>query len=158
MKNRSIFSSVLLLVLLLFVVPSVTMANSGIVVESGALKIDIELTKWLTVEFNTGIHVSEVVELREKNIEYGDISMAYALAAESGSPVRKILDMRYEDKMGWGKIARQLGVKVSDAVHRASSVLNKSGLEQEGNRIKGYVDEKDDDKDAHPGHIKHKQK
>jgi hypothetical protein len=60
--------------------------------------------------------------------------------------------------MGWGKIARQLGVKVSDAVHRASSVLNKSGLEQEGNRIKGYVDEKDDDKDAHPGHIKHKQK
>jgi hypothetical protein len=158
MKNRGIISSVLLLVLLLFIVPSVTTANSAVVVESGALKIDIELTKWLSIEFNTGIRVSEVVELRENNIEYGDISMAYALAAESGTSVREILSMRNEEKMGWGKIARKLGVKVSDAVHRASSVLNKAGLEHEGNRIKSYNDEKDDDKDTTPGHVKHKNK
>ncbi len=44
-------------------------------------------------------------------IGYGGIHHALVLAEKSGKTVDEILAMKTEDKMGWGKITKELGLK-----------------------------------------------
>lgn len=139
-----------------------SVVSAAVIVECSPVTVEIELTKWISIELDTGIRVCDIVELRNKNFKYGEMALAYGLAAESGRPVSEILDMRYDEKMGWGKIAHRLGVKVSDARHRAASVLDKSGLSGESSELDIYleinIDNSDDSHDHGKGNPKGKHK
>lgn len=109
--------------------------------------LDIDFVKGLSIEFgNISLSFCDVTRHREKNFGYGEMAIAQGLSSISGRSLSHIVHMRTEHKMGWGKIAKELGVKVSDAVHRSSSVLDRVGLSGEAARIRIDIDLSDDDK------------
>ncbi|MBL6990219.1 MAG: hypothetical protein ISR65_10595 [Bacteriovoracaceae bacterium] len=52
-------------------------------------------------------------ELRGKGMSYSGIMFSSDIARQSGKRVEDIAKMRMEDKKGWGKIAKDVGVKRS---------------------------------------------
>jgi|GEM_PF-4856506 len=48
--------------------------------------------------------------LHDKGMNDSQITMAAALAKESGKSIDDIVKMRLDEKMGWGKIAKELGI------------------------------------------------
>lgn len=151
--------AIALAVLMLAALPSAPALakHRGAAVECEPLAVEVELTHWLSLEFNTGIQVCEVRHWRGRDMGYGEIALAYGLAAESGWPVSDIMFMRQDEKMGWGKIAHRLGVNLSDAVHRASYALENAHMNDESSRIIIILDSDNDDtpRDMPPGKAKH---
>ncbi len=108
--------------------------------------LDIDFSKAISLEFDKiDLALCDVTGNREKGFGYGEMSIAQGLSSISGTPLSRVMQMKTEQKMGWGKIAKQLGVKVSDAVHRSTSVLERVGLSGEAARIRVNVDLSDDD-------------
>ena len=108
--------------------------------------LDLDFSKAISVEFGKiDFSLCDVTSNREKGFGYGEMSIAQGLSTISGTSLSHVMQMRTEQKMGWGKIAKQLGVKVSDAVHRSASVLEKVGLSGEAARIRVNIDLPDDD-------------
>jgi len=52
----------------------------------------------------------QIKSMQDKGLTYPQMAMASALAEKSGKTLDTILKMRVDDKMGWGKIAKELGV------------------------------------------------
>lgn len=52
----------------------------------------------------------QIKTLRESGISYPQLAMASQLSKTSQKPLEEVLKMRTEQKMGWGKIAKELGV------------------------------------------------
>ena len=67
----------------------------------------------------------DVQDYRAKKLGYGEISILLALAAKqegtSAKSVNEILAMRQTEKMGWGKIAKDLGYKSLGSVKQSVS-------------------------------------
>lgn len=53
----------------------------------------------------------QIQKLKDSKISESQFAVVGALAKESGKTVDEILKMRTEDKMGWGKIAKELGLE-----------------------------------------------
>jgi len=64
----------------------------------GALKTQYKLTD------------EQIKAMQEKGLSYPQMAITSALADKSGKPITDVLKMRTEDKMGWGQIAKELGV------------------------------------------------
>ena len=108
--------------------------------------LDLDFVKAIAAEFGkSDLSTCDIANNREKGFGYGEMSIAQGLSTISGTSLSHIMQMRTEQKMGWGKIAKQLGVKVSDAVHRSASVLEKVGLSGEAARIRVNIDLPDED-------------
>lgn len=52
----------------------------------------------------------QIKTLRESGISYPQLAMVSQLSKTSQKPLEEVLKMRTEQKMGWGKIAKELGV------------------------------------------------
>jgi hypothetical protein len=52
----------------------------------------------------------QIKSMQDKGLSYPNMAMAAALAEKSGKTLDAVLKMRVDDKMGWGKIAKELGV------------------------------------------------
>ena len=109
---------------------------------------------------------TDIQSLRDKKLGYGEISLLYGLSKETGRSVSELLELRQEEKMGWGEIAHRFGVKVSAAHKRADSVLDFAGLEKEKGRLQDRLDKDErehrhsnkDERDSHGhGADKHEQ-
>lgn len=95
------------------------------------------------------VTVYEISELRTtRNMGRGEIALAYSLANASGYPVSHILHLRFDEKMGWGKIAKTLGVKLHGPADKSMAILREGNLDQDADdlHIKIRVDLDDDDK------------
>lgn len=105
------------------------------------------------------VTVTEITTLRTYNMGYGEITLAYNLASASGRSVNEILDMRFQQKMGWGKIAKVLGVKLHGPADKSVYILRESQLEPEIDAfnviIKVDLDDEDRDSDDRNNHEKH---
>lgn len=53
----------------------------------------------------------QIQKLKDSKISESQFAVVGALAKESGKTVDEVLKMRTEDKMGWGKIAKELGLE-----------------------------------------------
>ena len=148
-------SSVILLIgVLLFAATPLQPATAKSGPDCNFSMLDLDFTKMLSVEFGRiSLSVCDVVAHREKNFGYGEMAIAQGLSSISGQSLAHILHLRNDEKMGWGKIAKELGVKVSDAVHRSSSVLDRIGLSGEAVRIRIEIgqDDQDNGHDNGPG-------
>lgn len=71
-----------------------------------------------------------LVELRTIALAHhlgnGEVILAYNLARDSGRPVGDILRMRSERGMGWGRIAKTLGVRLHDESEATAVILRES--------------------------------
>lgn len=94
------------------------------------------------------VTVQEITTLKTTQMGYGEITLAYSLANASGKSVDYILDLRFNHKMGWGKIAKTLGVKLHGAADRSVHILHESQLVTEADNfiitIKPDLDEDDE--------------
>lgn len=99
------------------------------------------------------VSIDEITSFKSRNIGNGELTLAYNLAHASGRSVYEILDMRFEQKMGWGKIAKTLGVKLHDAEDRSVLILHESQLDDDADKIKIFLkdDLDEEDKDNNPG-------
>ena len=95
---------------------------------------------------------NDIESLRDKKLGYGEISILYGLSKETGRSVNELLELRQEEKMGWGQIAHRFGVKVSDAHKRADSILDFAGMEKEKGRLQEHLD-KDDHEHGRPDKV-----
>ena len=147
-------SSVLFLIAVLFVTTlTMSAAQAKPTADCKFSSLDLDFTKMLSVEFGRiSLSICDVVAHREKNLGYGEMAIAQGLSSISGRSLSHILHLRNDEKMGWGKIAKELGVKVSDAVHRSSSVLDRRGLSGEAVRIRIEIGQEDNDKDKDHDH------
>jgi hypothetical protein len=67
---------------------------------------------------------AEVKSLNDSKLNNEHQAMAARLARSSGKTIDEVLKMRTEDKMGWGKIAKTLGVAPGE-LGKAVSEMNK---------------------------------
>ena len=147
-------SAILMIGVLLFAAMPLQPATAKSGADCNFSMLDLDFTKMLSVEFGRiSLSVCDVVAHREKNFGYGEMAIAQGLSSISGQSLSHILHLRNDEKMGWGKIAKELGVKVSDAVHRSSSVLDRIGLSGEAVRIRIEIgqDDHDNGHDNGPG-------
>jgi len=93
------------------------------------------------------VTVNEITTLKTYNMGYGEITLAYNLANASGKPVSEILDMRFQQKMGWGKIAKVLGVKLHGAADKSVYILREANLSSDADTFVISIQTDLDDED-----------
>lgn len=75
----------------------------------------------------------QIKEMREKGMNDSQITIAAQLAKTSEQPVEKVVDMRINQKIGWGRIAQDLGVHPSEIGRGVSEMRRK---DVENSRVK----------------------
>ncbi len=99
---------------------------------------DNQLADSISNKFNTIVTGQNVRDLRVSGMGYGSITITYAMAAVTGKSVSDITTMRQQG-LGWGEIANQSGVKVSDLLGKSSRVLKSTKLNQEAKEVKNQA-------------------
>lgn len=77
---------------------------------TGALKTKYNLTD------------AQIQGMKDQGLNYPQMAMTSALAEKSGKSIDEVIKMRTEGKMGWGKIAKELGVPPKEIGHSVSSL------------------------------------
>ena len=106
---------------------------------------DSRLSNAIREVFDFPVWPGDIAALRKDHLDYDEISIAHGLAYLSGHSVEHILDMRTDQHMGWGRIAKELDVKVSDAVHVTNKVMNRAALENDDHWTDRFFAKEDDD-------------
>lgn len=73
----------------------------------------------------------EILELQQDDLTHGEIAIAYGLSDLSGQSLEQIMELRQNQHMGWGRIAKKFGVKVSDAVHLTNNIMHHAEITNE---------------------------
>ncbi|MEK2644154.1 hypothetical protein [Bdellovibrio sp. BCCA] len=81
-----------------------------------------------------GFTDEQIKAMQDSKISESQYSMVGALAKESGKSVDEILKMRTEQKMGWGKIAKELGVDPKVLGQSVSSMHRQDDTEMKKER------------------------
>lgn len=71
-----------------------------------------------------GLTDDQLKALHEKGMNNSQITIAAALAKASGKSVEDVEKMRVDQKMGWGKIAKELGVHPGEIGQSISAMHN----------------------------------
>lgn len=147
--------------------PAVTTTTAPKTANASALNTVLDLTEQAVaadlasaISRTLGLEVGgdEISTLKARNMGYGEITLAYNLAQASGKSVNEILEMRYEQKMGWGKIAKTLGVKLHDKADNSAVILREVKLDNDADNFLASlrIDLDDEDNDnSHGNHNKH---
>ena len=120
------------------------------IAESAEMILASEIRKAL----NIPVALHDITSMQYHNLGNGEITLAYNLAHSSGRSVHEILDMRLNHKMGWGKIAKTLGVKLHGAVDTSVHILKESKLDRDAEHFRGFIKhdlDDDDDNDKNKG-------
>lgn len=98
-------------------------------------KAEIKSATWKELlQKKYGLTDAQMQSLADSKMSDPEQAKAAQMAKSSGKSIDEILKMRYEEKMGWGKIAKTLGVKPSELGH-AVSELNKERNESRRNEM-----------------------
>jgi uncharacterized membrane protein YgcG len=108
--------------------PSTTTATA---VQASPTPQDTKLASAINKTYNTTVTAQDIAKLHAANIGYGEISKAYGFAALSGKTVSDVLGLK--QTMGWGEIAKSLGVKVSDVTKSDQAAQNAMNTSKSAN-------------------------
>ncbi|WP_374077489.1 hypothetical protein [Bdellovibrio bacteriovorus] len=89
---------------------------------------------------------AQIQAMKDSKISESQFSMVGALAKESGKSVEEVLKMRTEQKMGWGKIAKELGVEPKALGQSVSSMHRQDDAEAKRERKEAREARKDERK------------
>ena len=78
------------------------------------------------VQSKYNLSEAQMKAMSDAGIKGPHLAMTAQLAASSGKPVEDIIKMRTEDKMGWGKIAKTLGVQPGEIGKSVSSLRHEA--------------------------------
>ena len=78
------------------------------------------------VQSKYNLSEAQMKAMNDAGIKGPHLAMTAQLAASSGKPVEDIIKMRTEDKMGWGKIAKTLGVQPGEIGKSVSSLRHEA--------------------------------
>jgi hypothetical protein len=96
---------------------------------------DSRLGTAISNAFKINVSGQNIADLRvNQKLGYGEIGLLYGLANASGKTIDDILTMRQSD-MGWGEIAKSLGLKVSNIVSKNSSILKAAKMPKEDQKL-----------------------
>lgn len=101
---------------------------------------DAKLAWELSQNYQMAVSAEQVTYLRSY-MGYGEVAMLYGMADATGKPLRDIFLMRKDDNLGWGAIAKELGVKLPDMMDKAAVVLKKVKLDGEEKAFRDKVDQ-----------------
>jgi len=132
MKKTSMFLASLLV---LAVVKAASAASSTSVISSVNRQANAPdgaavVTQRLVKDF--GVTEAQVKDLRSKGLSFGEIAIALSLAKEepggvTDANIQKVLSLRQTTPpTGWGKVAKQLGVKLGPAVSSVERLAKES--------------------------------
>lgn len=99
------------------------------------------VTQRLVKDF--GVTEAQVTDLRSRGLSFGEIALALSLAKEepggvTDANIQKVLALRQTTPpTGWGKVAKQLGIKLGPAVSRVEKVAKESRSEIRKSEEKG---------------------
>ena len=102
---------------------------------------------------------AQIADLKNAKLNSNQTLRVAELAKMSGKSVEEIIKMRYEQKMGWGKIAKELNLRekdVSHAVNKARSdsrgVLSKDDMRKD--RLDERAEDQADKREDHADKVK----
>jgi hypothetical protein len=99
-------------------------------------------SKWLTtLKDQHHLTDEQIKAMKDKGIAYPQMAMVATLSEKSGKSIDDILKMRTEQKMGWGKIAKELGVPPKELGHSVAEMRHEMHEEKRAER-----DEKKEEK------------
>jgi len=141
-KTSMLLASILVLALS----QVVSAASSTSVISSVNLRANTPggaslVTQRLVKDF--GVTEAQVNDLRSKGLSFGEIAIALSLAKEetggaTDANIQKVLSLRQTTpRTGWGKVAKQLGVKLGPALSSVEKVAKESRGEIKKSEEKG---------------------
>lgn len=113
---------------------------------------DANLANSIAKILGFSVDSDKITALREKNYGYGEMALLYSLSHISRKPSSDIITMR-DSKMGWGEIAKQLGVSVGQGMSGVSKIMKEMDMDQETDKLKEAID-----KEPKPGKDKSSKK
>lgn len=110
--------------------PNVTVGSSttGTVSSTLMLTGSNKIATAISNFFGGTISVTQVISLHNSGWGYGEIFRLYLLAQLSGKTPAEIQAMRDEDKMGWGVIARTLGLAPGNKGQNLGAAVSGRGI------------------------------
>lgn len=102
---------------------------------------------------------AQIADLKAAKLNSNQTLRVAELAKMSGKSVEDIIKMRYEQKMGWGRIAKELNLresKVSHAVNKAREERRElfSKADEREDRLEDRDEDKAEKKEAQAGKMK----
>ena len=148
-KTSMLLASILVLALSQVVsAASSTSAISSVNLRANAPGGASLVTQRLVKDF--GVTEAQVNDLRSKGLSFGEIAIALSLAKEetggaTDANIQKVLSLRQTTPpTGWGKVAKQLGVKLGPAVSSVEKVAKESrgGIKKSEEKAETKAEEK----------------
>jgi hypothetical protein len=105
-------------------VPQMGQAQEGsLEAEEAAAEKTKDRPEWQST-LKTQYHLTDeqIKSMQDQGLSFPQMAMTSALAEKSGKPLADVLKMRTEDKMGWGKIANELGVEPKEIGQSVAAV------------------------------------
>ena len=99
---------------------------------------DANLANSIAKILGFSVDSDKVTALREKHYSYGDIAMVYSISHISRKASWDILAMR-DSKMGWGQIAKQLGVSVGQGLNGVEKIMKEMRMPEETEKLKDVI-------------------
>ncbi len=95
---------------------------------------------------------AQIKTMQDKGLTNPQMAMAAALSEKSGKTLDEVLKMRTEDKMGWGKIAKELGVPPQEIGQSVARARHEMRAEKHGDKSAEKAAESEDNKNAKADH------
>jgi hypothetical protein len=104
-------------------------------VEKDETVVETEKPKWTSAIQQKYSYTDEQMKtLTDSGLNHAQMAKAAALSSKSGKTLDEVLKMRTEQKMGWGKIAKELGVHPSEIGKGVSSLRHEMNAERKADR------------------------
>lgn len=108
-----------------------------------------EETTITQIQGKYGLTEAEVKSLQDSSISNSQMNKVARLAEASGKSVDEVLKMRTEQKMGWGKIAKELGVDPKELGQSVAEAKHEMKEEQKQERAERKAERKMEGKNRH---------
>jgi hypothetical protein len=91
----------------------------------------------------------QIKSMQDQGMNNQQMTMAAQLSKSSEKPLEDVLKMRNEQKMGWGKIAKELGVHPGEIGKGISSMRHDLNKERREDRAEKRAEKREKQKERH---------
>lgn len=131
-----------------------TSADTAIEQEETSSEGQKDNPKWTeSLKSTYSLTDTDIQAMRDKGINYPQMAIVSSLAAKSGKTRDEIIAMRKDQKMGWGKIAKTLGIapkEIGQSVANTRRTVREEKMEKREEKMNKRADkmEKRDERRA----------
>ena len=129
-------ASLTILIATQLVAPQAALAEDDVLAQEEAAAESVkDRPEWVNSLKSTYKLTDEQIQtMKNQGLNYPQMAMTSMLAEKSGKSIDDVMKMRTEDKMGWGKIAKELGVHPGEIGRSVASLRHEIRDEKRENR------------------------